>query len=281
MFKKLFRRNKKTEDNHLLKLTTMQKIYYIIAITLLSTDISSQNISSKIDYITDLHYSCDSIIQYEYGSISSDVWSSLEAEDVLDGRDPHTKKVLYYENDKLIEERVFDNEDGKWKYSAKVTYEINGSDIIETTTGFIGTQELTFTENYNLDYIWTTKLAPRDILSPDEAGMVLMDQDVMKKYKSEMLMITAGNVSLNKNLKIFTNTDGDTIRIEKTIPNEDESIKIIASNFLYREFEHEMSYTKYGDVLVAKNRKYQYKYDKNGNWKLLSRDGYLIRREIF
>jgi len=37
---------------------------------LLAYDITSQNISPKIDYTTDIFYNCDSIVQHEYGSIS-------------------------------------------------------------------------------------------------------------------------------------------------------------------------------------------------------------------
>lgn len=80
---------------------------------------------------------------------------------------------------------------------------------------------------------------------------------------------------------VFTNTDGDTIRIEKTVQNTDKSIKIIASHFLMREFEKELSFTEQGDIQNVGNRNYYYKYDNKGRWKLLNRDGYLIRREIY
>lgn len=181
----------------------------------------------------------------------------------------------------MKQETIFDKEDGEWKYSAKVVYKIIGSDIEEITTGLFGTKEVSFTENYNLDYLWTTKLAPRDILSSDEAGKVLFDKKIMEKYKNEMLKITNGKIYNSENLKILINTEGDTIRIEKIIQQEDKSIKNLASNFLQREFEKETTYSEHGDTKFVNNRNYEYKYDNNAVWKFVSRGGYLIRREIF
>jgi len=203
-----------------------------------------------------------------------------EAELLL-SKESDTKKVTYYENDTLEKEYLYSWLDDEWKLMAKVYYEVHGSDITETSSTVFGGQEFSITENYNLDYIWTTKLAPIDVLSSDDASSILFDEKAMEKYENAMRKITDGEISLNDGLKIFTNTEGDTIRIEKTVQNNDGSIKVIANNFLRRETEKEILYNAKGDVYLINNRKYKHKYDDRGRWRLLNRGGFLIGREIF
>ncbi len=263
----------------------MKRIFTLMFLTIFLNSLEGQILKPKIDYTVDLYYDCDSMVTYEYGSISKEDWEALVFDDPLLNKSPTYKTVTHYENGQLSEQRIYSFVNKFREYSSRINYKIEGLDITETNTAILNGSEMSVSETYNADYIWVTKLAPRDILPPQDAGRVLLNPDVFRQKNENIAKIRFGSihieeVSSNESHKIFTNTQGDTVRIVKTRLKKD-AIEVLAENHLRKKKETRLRYSLNGEILSANRINYQYKYNDKGLWVLLNRGGNLFRREIY
>lgn len=262
----------------------MLKIIYITLFTVISI-VGYSQIPLKVDYTTDVFLQCDSVVLYEYGSIDQNEWESLFINKDIADNLATDKQVLYYRDGVLSLEKNYSLQADKWVYNSKVTYEITGKNVIETTTAFFGSSEFSVTESYNLDYVWVTKLRPIDVLPMDEASSVLTDPKIKAKYDKEIKNIVDGSVTTSEvdaheKVKAYKNVNGQIIREERIVLT-DSVIVMKAINHLKRETTNEFSYSPSGDILSKKGSSYKYIYDNEGSWIWMNRSGYLIERTIY
>lgn len=263
----------------------MKNLFTLLLIFFTLNNGFSQILTPKIDYLYDLYFECDSIVNYEYGSISREEWDGLDG-DLSDlGKTPTDKIVSYYKEGKLSEQFIFSYEKNEWELTARCHYTIMDSEVDISTIGYINGSELRHDETLDLDYIWLTKIAPRDVLPSDIAGKVLFDPMVAQQYKEVISNITEGRMYKNEispveTHRIFTNIDGDTVRIEKLILHED-FMELLTENILRTTKKKRFKYSWEGDILERKFFSYSYKYNKDGFWTLLNRGGRLFSRRIY
>ena len=219
-----------------------------------SSLIGYSQIPLKIDYTSDVFMKCDSVVLYDYGSISPEDWDSLSTDSTYD-QPQKEKQVLYYKDGVLNLEENYSKEAEKWVLNSKVTYEIDERNVIEAVSSAFGS----FSESYNLDYIWITKLRPIDILPTDEAFSVLSDPKIKEKYHKEIKNIVDGSIVTSEDragdsVRTFKDVNGKIIREEK-ITTTDNEIKVIANNYLKKETSKEFVYTKSGNIKSKRGTK--------------------------
>jgi hypothetical protein len=251
---------------------------------LLSVSLSAQ-IKEKVDYTTDIYLDCDSVVVHKYNNFSKEDWANLSDEKALNGKQPIEKKVFLYANGILTLEKNYDWSDSTWVQSSEVSYDLDGRLMRQTTYAIVGDKRFPFEQEYNLDYLWTTKIAPNQILPAEKAGKVLFDDAVMQEYEEQMLSILNGEVEVavddtGNNIKQYYNVDKKLIREETAVRN-DTTITLLIKTNLNRETTKELTYSLHGDLLKMDYRDYQYKYAEDGQWRFMLMSGWLHHRRIY
>ncbi len=263
----------------------MKRVFSLTLILLNFNSAFGQIVSPKIDYTINLHYECDSMVIYEYGSLLQKEWETLDFDDSLEEKSPIYKNVIYYSNGTLNQQKIYEFDNASWVMTSFVNYDVDRTKITQHSTGIFFGSEISHTEEYDLDYIWITKLAPIEILPAEDTGRVLFDKVALGQYETEMDKIRKGSIASHKvsdkeHLRFFTNVDGDTIRIERTFFDDDE-IDVNIETHLRLSRQKKMKYSGNGDVLTAGRLSFQYKYNEKGQWVLMNLNGNLMKREIY
>jgi len=254
----------------------MKKIIFFL---LISSVVYSQEIPTRIDGLTDVYADADSIVLLMYGDIPHEDWLSLDPSSSID-MEVVEKSVLVYKDGILHQEFNYLMKDTGWTINSEVLYEINGSEVVETTTGYFGGKGVSISEEYNLDYIWVTKLRPIDVVSSDIAGKLLFDETAMEIYQEKILEIINGKITTDKGLKLFYNTQNKLIRQQRLVKSE-ENILLESTNYLNTEKTKNEEYNLHLDITRYSGNKIDYKYKLDGEWKYLRRFGKLTERVIY